>query len=96
MIENPPDNLEEFFKETEQETPLQRERRAELTLLCLLEDMPQIERQPFLEENGVSFEEFNRIYEKWFRVLERYRKEKANGRYTNIPLSIDTSGGSET
>jgi hypothetical protein len=70
------DNLEELLKEVEVETPIQRERRAELTLLALLEDMPQEERVPFLKEAGVSSDEFFRIYEKWERVLIKYREEK--------------------
>lgn len=64
---------------------IEDERKAELTLLTLLEDMPQEERVPFLKENNISFEEFNRIYEKWFRVLERYRKEKSDARPNETP-----------
>ena len=64
---------------------IEDERKAELTLLMLLEDMPQEDRVPFLKENNISYEEFNRIYEKWFRVLERYRKEKANARTNETP-----------
>ena len=64
---------------------IEDERKAELTLLMLLEDMPQEERVPFLKENGISFDEFNRIYEKWFRVLERYRKEKSDARPNKTP-----------
>lgn len=56
---------------------IEDERKAELTLLALLEDMPQSSRIEFLEELGVPFEEFNRIYEKWYRVLDRYQKEKS-------------------
>ena len=55
---------------------LEDERKAELTLLALLEDMPQPERIPFLLENGITPEEAIRIYEKWYRVLLRYREEK--------------------
>jgi hypothetical protein len=74
------DNLEEMLKEVENESPIQRERRAELTLLCLLEDMPQEERIPFLQEAGVSSDDFFRIYSKWEHVLIKYRetKEKQN------------------
>ena len=64
---------------------IEDERQAELTLLMLLEDMSQSERIPFLQEAGVSFDEFNRIYEKWFRVLERYRKEKSDARPNKTP-----------
>jgi hypothetical protein len=75
---------------------IEDERQAELTLLMLLEDMPQEDRVPFLKENNISYEEFNRIYEKWFRVLERYRKEKADAR-TNETLSpANNSDSSET
>ena len=75
---------------------IEDERQAELTLLMLLEDMSQSERIPFLQEAGVSFDEFNRIYEKWFRVLERYRKEKANGRTNETPSPTSNSDFSET
>ena len=57
---------------------IEDERKAEMTLLLLLEDMPQSERIPYLQELGVSAGEFERIYKKWYRVLEKYRKEKEN------------------
>ena len=55
-----------------------QEREAEMTLLLLLENMSMEDRVPFLQEVGVSRAEFERIYEKYHHLMERYRKEKEN------------------
>jgi hypothetical protein len=62
---------------------VEREREAELTLLLLLEDMPVEDRVPFLQEHGISRAEFERVYEKWYRVLEAYRKDKQEKESSN-------------
>jgi len=68
--------IEEALNEIQKSSPIYQERLAELTLLAKLEEMPQPERAPFLKELGVSFDEFNRIYNKWHHVLEAYRAER--------------------
>lgn len=72
-------NFAEFTKEPP-ETPIERERRAELTLLATTIGMDDEVLEAFLDEIGCSKAEYERLTKKWARVLARYKEEAQDDR----------------
>ena len=82
------DNLVEITTK-KPETPVQRDRRAELTLLSMMEQLPtrQLKRQ-FCQKNGISWAEYKYLCDKWSRVLDRFREEKKNQKESDNMANI--------
>lgn len=59
-----------------EETFIDRDRRAELTLLAIMEEVPEESKNSFLLEHGVTRAEYDRLCEKYSRVLKKAREEK--------------------
>jgi len=62
-------------KEVMAEGTIDRERKAELTLLALTHGKSKKKTNRIISELGVTRPEYERLIEKYGRVLERYRRE---------------------
>jgi len=60
------------------ESQIDRDRRAELTLLTKCKNLQGGELYDFLNSFGVPIDEYNYLKEKYARVLARYDEEKLN------------------
>ena len=73
-LEKCPVCTETFIKDFESE--VDRERRAELTLLSQTEILSsQGAKKDFCIEAGIDWEEYLRIHRKWKHVIIRFQKE---------------------
>ena len=71
--------LEELKKERYRMTmSIEDERKAEMTLLALAEDLAPQDLQDFLAYYEISDAEYDRLKNKYNHLLTRYRKEKEN------------------
>ena len=57
---------------------IEMERRAELTLLNLTINKSKKEVNRILSELGITRPEYERLVEKYSRVIDRYKKENKN------------------
>ena len=55
---------------------IERERKAELSLLAITHHLPPEERDALLEEFDIPYPEYIRLLEKYSRILDMWEKEK--------------------
>jgi hypothetical protein len=63
-----------------------QERYAELTLIYFLETQSDKECKKVIRELQISQAELERLYEKWARVIKRFRQEKPDAKNESIIL----------
>jgi hypothetical protein len=58
---------------------ISEERKAELTLIGVIIDLPEDEKLKFLLSLGISIEEYNQLKEKYKHILNLYNEAKIKG-----------------
>jgi len=85
-LESTKDNLSELLKPAE-ESQFDRDRRAELILLSITEKLPNKHyKKKFCKENGVDWDEYLLLVDKWKHVLKRYQDD-ANNKQTGEAIA---------